>query len=98
MLTHAKIACLIKTSATTLITIGEHTMTNRTIQAGQTLISRSVCDHNCIFELQVVDRKKDFVVIKFLGNTKRIKVRRNQDGVEYLRPENYSMAPIFKAA
>lgn len=72
-------------------------MTN-TIQTGQTLTSRSLCDYDCIFSLKVIDRKGSFATILMDGDkeTRRVKVR-NFNGEEYLRPDNYSMAPTFRA-
>ena len=72
-------------------------MTN-TIQTGQTLTSSSLCDYDCIFSLKVIDRKGSFATILMDGDkeTRRVKVR-NFNGEEYLRPDNYSMAPTFRA-
>ena len=67
------------------------------ITAGSTLTARSICDHNCIFSLDVLDRKGGFALVRIMGNEKRVKVRTDSEGNEYLRPENYSMAPSFRA-
>jgi hypothetical protein len=67
-----------------------------TIQTGQTLKARSICDYDCVFSLEVLERKGNFATVRFQGNEKRVKVRRDDSG-EYLRPDSYSMAPIFKA-
>jgi hypothetical protein len=67
-----------------------------TIKTGQTLKARSICDYNCVFSLEVLERKGNFATVRFQGNEKRVKVRRDDSG-EYLRPDSYSMAPIFKA-
>lgn len=72
-------------------------MTHQTIAAGQTLSARSVCDYDCIFEVVVVERKKNFATIIQDGNRKRVKVRTDFHGDEYLRPESYSFAPMFRA-
>ncbi len=69
----------------------------KTIKSNQTLTTSSICDHNCIFSLEVIARKGNFATVRFMGNTKRTKVRIGSDGNEYLMPENYSMAPIFSA-
>ena len=67
------------------------------ITTGQTLTARSICDHNCIFSLTVLERKGNFATVKFQGNEKRVKVRADEAGNEYVMPANYSMAPIFRA-
>jgi hypothetical protein len=69
----------------------------KTIQSNQKLTSRSICDHNCIFELLVIERKGNFAVINYFGNIKRTKIYKDSDNNEYLMPEKYSMAPIFTA-
>lgn len=77
----------------------KNTKTNimKAIKTNQTLTSRSICDYNCIFELNVIERKGNFATIKYMNQTKRIKVKIDSDGNEYLQPDNYSMAPRFKA-
>lgn len=45
-------------------------MTN-TIQAGQVLKARSVCDWDCIFSVEVIERKGSFVTVKAQGNVSR---------------------------
>ena len=67
-----------------------------TIKTGQILTAKSICDHNCIFELQVIERKGNFATIQYNGIIRKTKVREFW-GSEYLRPDNYSMAPSFQA-
>lgn len=68
-----------------------------TIQPGQTLTARSACDHDCIFSITVLARAGMWATIKDIhGKTRRTKVRANDNG-EYLQPDRYSMAPIFRA-
>ena len=67
------------------------------IKANQTLTAKSICDSECIFSLNVIERKGNFATVKFQGNTKRTKVYIDSDGNEYLMPEKYSMAPMFRA-
>jgi len=66
------------------------------ITAGQTLITRSNGDYDCVFSLQVISRTAKMATIKWQGNVRRAKIH-NMDGIEYVQPENYSMAPIFRA-
>lgn len=68
-----------------------------TIKSNTTLTSRSICDYNCIFELTVIERKGNFATVDYMGNQRRVKVRVDSDGNEYVQPDNYSMAPRFKA-
>ena len=49
------------------------------------------------FELKVIERKGNFAKVIFQGNEKRTKVKIDSNGNEYLQPDNYSMAPRFKA-
>ena len=66
-----------------------------TIKSGQKLTAKSICDHNCIFELEVIERKGNFATIKYDGKIRKTKVREIW-GEEYLRPDTYSMAPTFR--
>ena len=70
----------------------------KTIKANQTLTSSSICDSNCIFSLQVVDRKGKFATISRDGKVNRTKVYVSIiTGDEFLMPDKYSMAPAFSA-
>jgi hypothetical protein len=67
-----------------------------TIKAGMTLSTRSICDHNCIYSIDVISRTVKTATIKDTCNRiKRTKIH-IRDGVEFLMPERYSFAPIFK--
>ncbi|MFZ4546735.1 MAG: hypothetical protein ACOYN4_04840 [Bacteroidales bacterium] len=68
----------------------------KTIKSNQTLTAKSICDNNCIFELEVIERKGNFATIKYNGKIRKTKVREFW-GEEYLRPDTYSMAPTFIA-
>lgn len=69
----------------------------KSIKSNQVLTARSIGDSECIFKLTVIERKGNFAKVKFQGNEKRSKVRVDSEGNEYLRPESYSFAPIFRA-
>jgi len=69
----------------------------KTIKSNTTLESRSICDYDCIFKLQVIERKGNFAKIKYQGIEKRTKVYADREGNEYLMPDKYSMAPMFRA-
>jgi len=68
----------------------------KTIKSNQILTAKSICDHNCIFELEVIERKGNFCTIKYDGRIRKTKVR-VFSGEEYLRPDSYSMSPSFYA-
>ena len=65
-------------------------------EVGKTYGTASIGDHECIFTVKVIKRTDKTVTIEGFRN-KRCKVHVNQRGIEYIRPENYSMAPIFDA-
>lgn len=67
------------------------------IKSNTTLTAHSICDYDCIFSLTVLNRKGSFATVRFQGNEKRVKVKNDGD-CEYVKPGNYSMAPIFRAA
>lgn len=72
-------------------------MTN-TIEAGQTLSTRSLCDYDVVFTVEILDRKKSFATVKDGGTVKRCKVY-EYNGDEYVMPfGKYSMAPCFYAS
>jgi len=67
------------------------------IQANTTMYTRSIGDHNCIFQLVVHSRTEKSAIVTIDRETKRTKIYRSTDGTEYLRPYSFSMAPIFRA-
>jgi hypothetical protein len=68
-----------------------------TIKAGQTLTARSVCDHECVFTAEILERNGAFVTVKAQGNTRRMKVM-NDGASEFIYAlGKYSMCPIFRA-
>ena len=70
----------------------------KTIQSGQTLQSRSICDHDCIFSVEVIERKGSFVTVKAMNEIKRMKVHSDSCGEFIYALGKYSMCPIFRAA
>lgn len=69
----------------------------KTIKSNHKLTAHSVCDHDCIFTLNVITRKGNWATVEMYGKVKRTKIFSDLEGNEYLRPESYSMAPYFKA-
>jgi hypothetical protein len=66
----------------------------KTIKANQTLTSRSICDNDCIFKLQVIERKGNFATIKRDDCIERKKIYTDFEGNEYLMPEKYSISNV----
>ena len=72
-------------------------MTNQ-IKSGQVLKARSVCDFDCVFSVEVIERKGAFVTVKAQGEIKRVKVMTDDRGEHIYALGKYSMAPIFRAS
>lgn len=59
--------------------------------------TRSIGDHNCVFTIKVISRtEKSAKIIDFYGNERRAKIYSDENS-EYIQPEHYSMAPLFRA-
>lgn len=73
-------------------------MTNTTIFKINTKYeTRSICDSNCIFSITTIKRTKTMLTFKnWDGEVMRKKIKVS-DGVEFVIPEVYSMAPRFRA-
>jgi len=67
-------------------------------EIGKTYQTRSICDHECIYEVVVVSRTERTVTIKSAVWNKRCKVQVDDNGDEWIMPEHYSMAPVFRAS
>lgn len=66
------------------------------IEKGNILKAVSICDSNCVFKAEVIERKKNFVTLLIDGQVIRKKVKVNHNNEEYvLALGNYSMAPAF---
>lgn len=62
-----------------------------------TYYSRSICDHECIFEITVIARTDKRLIYDYEGRRRTSNIRNNSEGNEYIRPDSYSMAPIFRS-
>jgi hypothetical protein len=71
---------------------------NKSIEAGQILEARSVCDYDCVFSVEVIERKGSFVTVKAMNEVKRMKVHADSRGEFIYALGKYSMCPIFRAA
>lgn len=70
-----------------------------TIQPGQTLKARSIGDYDCIYEIQILSRTAKmatFIDHRGTGNdTRTSKIHKDNQG-EYLQPDRWSFAPVFR--
>lgn len=70
----------------------------KTFTTNQQLSTRSICDHDCIFEGVIVKRTAKTVTINTrMKGEARCKIHLNDEG-EFIFPfGRYSMAPVFRA-
>jgi hypothetical protein len=67
-------------------------------EAGKGYTARSIGDSECIFTIAVISRtEKTAVIIDNEDHKRRVKIHIGRDGGEYIMPERYSMAPVFRA-
>lgn len=71
--------------------------TLKKFEPGKTYYSRSICDHECIFTIEVVKRTAKTVTYMYQGKERRSNIKLDEHGNEYIKPDNYSMAPVFRA-
>lgn len=64
-------------------------------EIGKKYMARSVCDYDCVFTVEIVSRTDKSVVVKGDSN-KRCKIYTDNNG-EYIIPERYSMAPVYRS-
>lgn len=67
-----------------------------TFEIGKKYYDTSACDHNCVFVIEIVKRTAKTVTFRRDGQERRAKIYTDRDG-EYIIPERYSMAPVFRA-
>ncbi len=66
-------------------------------EPGKTYATTSACNSDCIFTVKIISRTEKTVTYKQDGErVRRSKIHKDNDG-EYIRPDNYSMSPIFRA-
>lgn len=87
-----------KMNPSNIIQFPSQTEAPKTIKAGETLTARSACDYDCIFEVEILERRGQFVKFERHGQQCRVKVFKDDNGNEFIYAfGRYSMAPIFKA-
>ena len=68
----------------------------KNFEVGRKYYGRSVCNYDCIFEIEVIRRTGK--TITFLdGDEQRVKKIRTDNNGEYVILGNYSMAPVIRA-
>lgn len=73
-------------------------MENMKMTANTTYYTRSIGDYNCIFSIKVISRtEKTAKIVDFYGHERRAKIYTDDHGMEYIMPEKYSFAPVFRA-
>ena len=65
-------------------------------EIGKEYFDTRACDHNCIFTIRIVKRTEKTVTFERDGETRRAKLFSDERG-EYIIPDRYSMAPVFRA-
>lgn len=81
------------------ISLQRNAIMNTKIKPNTVLTARSLCDYDCIFEVQVLARSGSFVQVKAMGEEKRCKIKTMPDGEEFIMAHGrYSMAPAFRAS
>ena len=67
-----------------------------TFEIGKKYYDTSACDHNCVFVIEITKRTAKTVTYLRNDVERRAKIYIDRDG-EYIIPERYSMAPVFRA-
>ena len=65
-------------------------------EIGKEYFSRSICNYDCIFTIKITGRTAKTVSYEYMGDSRRSKIRVDDSG-EYIQPDRYSMAPVFRA-
>ena len=68
-----------------------------TFEIGKEYYSRSICNYDCVFTIKITGRTAKTVSYEYMGDSRRSKIRVDDSG-EYIQPDRYSMAPVFRAA
>ena len=65
-------------------------------EIGKEYFDRSACNYDCIFTIKIIKRTEKTVTFERHGKTRRAKLFCDDRG-EYIIPDRYSMAPVFRA-
>ena len=67
-------------------------------EAGKTYQTRSICDHDCIFSIEVISRTEKMLTYKDNGRRVRRSKIHSDGESEWIRPDNYSMSAVYRAS
>jgi len=68
-----------------------------TIKANTIISAVSICDSNCIFKAEVLERNKNTVTLKVQGSIVKKRVQLDMDGNEFVYAlGKFSFAPQFR--
>lgn len=65
-------------------------------EIGKEYFDTSACNHECVFTIKIIKRTDKTVTFERNGETRRTKLFSDERG-EYIIPDRYSMAPVFRA-
>lgn len=65
-------------------------------EIGKEYFTHSICDSGCRFTIKVTGRTEKTVSYIYDGESRRSKIRFDES-CEYIQPDHYSMAPVFRA-
>jgi hypothetical protein len=69
-------------------------------EVGKTYVARSICDHDCVYRMEVLKRTAKTITVRMNGGGATKLLRPGvYDGAEYVKPNgSYSMALIVRAS
>ena len=67
------------------------------ITPNTTLTARSIGDSQCILSIVIISRTEKRATFRQEGKVRTSKIYTDESGNEYLRPDSYSMSPVFRA-
>ena len=65
-------------------------------EIGKEYFDHSICNYDCVFTIKIIKRTEKTVTFERNGKTRRAKLFSDERG-EYIIPDRYSMAPVFRA-
>lgn len=65
-------------------------------EVGHVYFDQYACDHEALTTIKIIKRTAKTVTFERNGKTRRAKLYENADG-EYIMPDHYSMAPVYRA-
>ena len=68
-----------------------------TFEIGKKYFDTSACDHTCVFVIEITKRTAKTVTFLRNGKERRAKIHADDQG-EFIIPDRYSMAPVFRAS